>query len=141
MTQQEPSMTATASLISLSGAALRAMNTPEAQAEITRRAAKPAKTVAALRSRGDEAGALARIQASKAADKPKAASRVVAFTRTTEVVPAMKRDTIKAVRLEHGSRIESLEQGLLALANTTATINEVVGILAKNAMNNVTKAA
>lgn len=81
---------------------LAAAGDAAAQAEIDRRAAKPAKTVAALRSRGDTAAADARIKAhkpAKPAPAPKAEitpvkpvanreAKAVCFTRTHEAVEA-----------------------------------------------------
>ena len=118
-------------LLSLSGAALRAMNPPEAQAELARRQAKREAsgkvTVAALRSWGrtsDAEAVIAKAQAAKPAPAPKAApvitpikpipnaeAKCAAFTRTHTPVEAPK----GAIAHLH-NRLCTMEAAVMALA-------------------------
>jgi hypothetical protein len=119
-------------MLSLSGAALRASNTPEAQAELARRMSKREAsgkvTVAALKSWGrtDEANA---IVTQAKANKPTKVAKVEApkpvLTRTTEVVPAKA----KAPTLR--TRMDGLEQGLAGLASAINAQNLVLGELVR----------
>ncbi len=133
-------------ITTLSGAALRALNTPEAAAEIARRVAKREAsgkvTVAALRSWGrtDEANAIvARAKAEKAAAqaaKPAKAEitpvvkvpnapKATAFTRTSEAVEAKS-----AVGHLH-NRMCAVEKALMAIANTQSHMLTSLDSIAK----------
>jgi hypothetical protein len=134
-------------MLSLSGAALRALNTPEATAELARRMAKRESagtvTVAALKSWGrtDEATAIVthakEVKAAAKAAKPtpapvvmpKAPAKVTAFTRTNEVVAAPK----SAVAHLH-NRMCNLEASVLAMGSLMGSMNETLQILAKAAV-------
>lgn len=131
-------------LISLSGAALRTMNTPEAQAELDRRMAKRQAsgkvTVAALRSWGrtSEAEAvIAQAKATKPAPKakakapapvitpikpiPNAEAKCAAFTRTHEVVANPK----GAIAHLH-NRMCAVEAALVSIAKTQAETQAIL---------------
>lgn len=126
----------TNSFFSSTGAELRALaaaGDTHAQDEIARRAAKAPKTVAALRSRGMDDAAKARIAAAKAA-RPQAA-KAPAFTHTTEVaVPAKGRDSLAKVRAEFGPRLEAVEAATLALAALAKSQDEVLKVLVNRAV-------
>lgn len=146
----------TKSLLSLSSAELRALATPEAEAEIARRLAKREATgkwtVAALRAHGKTAEADARVAAAKAktaiakvapvasapapAKAPKAApvakvatQPAMAFTRTTEVIENPK----SAVANLH-NRMCGVEKALLSIAATQASMHEALTILVKRSV-------
>lgn len=132
---------------SLSGATLReaaAKGDAKAQAEIDRRVAKREAsgkwTVAALRAHGKSAEADTRVAAAQKAvktgmKKAKAAvakaisappAAAPAFTRTVETIkPA--RQTLKATN----TRIDAIEQSVLSLARTQASMHEAVTLIAK----------
>lgn len=122
-----------ATLISLSGAQLRALNTPEAAAELARRKAKleakmaagqPVR-VASLRANGYADLANERIAHAQAAKAAKPAAKA-AFTRTTEVALVTKRDSIAKVRADFDGRVGAVEQAVLHLATLASTQAKVL---------------
>ena len=147
-------------MLSLSGSALRALNTPEAQAEIARRAAKREEsgtwTVAAAKSQGRDDIVAAKL-AAKPAPAPKgdaAADKALrkgkgvmgamlaglkadpaylgtpAFTRTTPALP----EAVKAPRLTlkvMDARVAGIEGAVLALAANQASMKDVLDLIAK----------
>jgi hypothetical protein len=97
-------------LISLSGAALRALSTPEATAELARRAAKRETsgkwTVAALRAHGRDADAAAKV----------AATPKVAFARKTEKVAKVAAPKVERLSMKKlDARIDGLTAKLDAI--------------------------
>jgi hypothetical protein len=95
-----------------------------------RKAKKPdaEKTVAALKSQGLDAAAAAKVAAAKAA-KAAAPAKAPAFARTTKVAvvaPTTGRLTLKGM----DTRMQSVEQAVIALAGAQQSANEVLAKLA-----------
>lgn len=106
---------------SATGADLRARaasGCPVATAEIARRAGKPAKTVAALRSRGMVAEAAARVAAAH-----KAPAAVFARHEPKVEVAAPKRDSLKAVRTDMAAMDAKLDRVLGAVDKLSASVS------------------
>ena len=103
-------------------------------AELARRAAKREQsgkwTIAAAKSQGRDDIVQAKL-AEAASHKPAKAVKQapeLAFTRTKEVVPALKG---KAVTKALTPRVDAMEQSILALAATVQAQNEALALICK----------